>query len=162
MTEAQERISAPVVIAPLVDHIEHLPLLAEWNFRFWGPVTGRSLEGYVARLTGYLARDSLPTVLVALADGQPAGTACVNFDDMSSRRELTPWLANQYVVPANRGRGIGSALVRAAEHAARGAGHQRLHLYTPDQERLYAALGWRTLARCRYDGEDVAVMARDL
>jgi GNAT superfamily N-acetyltransferase len=125
-------------------------------------VTGRSRAGYVERLTGYMRSDGLPIALIALMDGIPAGTACVNFDDMSSRPDIAPWLANLYVDPRFRGRGIGSALVRAAEAEARGAGHERLYLYTPDQEALYAGLGWRALARCRYDGEDVVVMARDL
>ena len=57
---------------------------------------------------------------------------------------------------------MGGALVRAAEDAARAAGHMRLHLYTPDQERLYAGLGWRTIERCAYEGEEVAVMLREL
>lgn len=162
MTEPQQKLPAQIVIAPLAEHIDHLPLLAEWNFRFWGAVTGRSREGYVDRLTGYVSRDGLPTALIALAAGRPAGTACVNLDDMSSRPELTPWLANLYVAPEYRGRGIAGALVRAAEDAARRAGHARLHLYTPDQERLYARLGWRALARGRYDGEEVTIMARDL
>jgi len=151
-----------LVIAPLIDHVAHLPLLAEWNLRTWGPATGRGYDGYVARLTGYLSRGPLPIALIALVGGRPAGTACVNLDDMATRPDLSPWLANLYVDPAFRRRGIGGALVRAAEAAARAAGHAQLHLYTPNQERLYAALGWRVVERDVYDGEDVAVMVRDL
>jgi GNAT superfamily N-acetyltransferase len=151
-----------LVIAPLADHAAHLPLLAAWNLQSWGAATGRSYDGYVARLTAYLSRGPLPMALIALWDGRPAGTACVNLDDMSTRPGLSPWLANLYVDPAFRRRGIGGALVRAAEDAARAAGHARLHLYTPNQERLYAALGWRVVERDVYDGEDVAVMLRDL
>lgn len=151
-----------LVVAPLIDHAEHLPLLARWNHEVWGAVVGRAYDGYVTRLTGYLSRDSLPMALIALWDGRPAGTACVNLHDMSTRPALTPWLANLYVDLAFRRRGLGGALVRAAEDVARKAGNRRLHLYTPDQEKLYASLGWRTLERCVYDGEDVAVMMRDL
>lgn len=157
-----ETAAQTLVIAPLADHPTQLPLVAEWNFRFWGPVTGRSQSGYVTRLTGYLSRDRLPIALIALVDGRPAGTACINLDDMSVRPELGPWLANLYVDPDFRGRGVGGALVRAAEDAARRAGHARLYLYTPDQERLYAGLGWSVTARCRYDGEEVVVMVRNL
>lgn len=153
---------ADLVIAPLAEHAGHLPLLADWNHRSWGAVVGRGYDGYVARLTGYLSRGPLPIALIALADGIPAGTACVNLDDMTTRPGLSPWLANLYVDPPFRRQGVGSALVRAAEDAARRAGHVRLHLYTPDQERLYARLGWRILERCVYDGEEVAVMLRDL
>lgn len=156
------RSADPLVIAPLAEHRRHLPLLAEWNFRTWGPVTDRSLPGYEARLAGYLSTDALPIALIALVGGAPAGTACVNLDDMSARPDLSPWLANLYVAPEFRRQGIGAALVRAAEAAARRAGHARLHLYTPDQERLYAGLGWSVLARCRYEGEAVTVMGRDL
>jgi GNAT superfamily N-acetyltransferase len=149
-------------IAPLVDHVAHLPLLAAWNACSWGTATGRSHDGYVARLTGYLSHGPLPIALIALWDGRPAGTACVNLDDMSTRLGLSPWLANLYVDPPFRRRGLGGALVRAAEDAARAAGHARLHLSTPDQERLYAGLGWRMIERCAYEGEDVTVMLREL
>ncbi|MGE0652464.1 MAG: GNAT family N-acetyltransferase [Alphaproteobacteria bacterium] len=153
---------AGLVVAPLADHPEHVDLVVDWNFRFWGPVTARSHAGYVERVRGYLSRGPLPIVLVALADGKPAGTVSVNLDDMSTRPDLGPWVANLYVDPAFRGRGVGSALVRAAEDAARAAGHARIFLYTPDQERMYTRLGWRVIDRDVYDGEDVAVMTKDL
>ena len=151
-----------LVIAPLADHVAHLPLIAAWNVQSWGAATGRSYDGYVARLNGYLSRGPLPMALIALSDGRPAGTACVNLDDMSTRPHLAPWLANLYVDPAYRRRGIGAALVRAAEDAARAVGRARLYPYTPNQERLYAALGWRVIERDVYEGEDVAVMVREL
>ena len=102
-------------IAPLADHPEHVERVVDWNFRFWGKVTGRSRAGYVARVRGYLSRGTLPTVLVALVDGAPVGTVAVNLDDMSIRPDLAPWICNLYVDQAGRGRGAGSALVRAAE-----------------------------------------------
>lgn len=162
MTAVSQTPDARLVIAPLAEHAGHLPLLAEWNHRVWGPVVGRSYDGYVARLNAYLSRGPLPIALIALWDGTPAGTACINLDDMSTHPHLRPWLANLYVDPPFRRRGVGAALVRAAEDAARAAGHARLYLYTPDQERLYAGLGWHTLERCVYDGEAVAVMAVEL
>jgi N-acetylglutamate synthase-like GNAT family acetyltransferase len=39
------------------------------------------------------------------------------------------------------------------------AGISRLYLWTTDQERLYARLGWVPVERMRFQGEDILVMA---
>ncbi len=64
--------------------------------------------------------------------------------------------------PAERGRGVASALVRAAEARAAALGVARLWLYTPDRERLYARLGWAPVERTEYRGERVVEMTRAL
>lgn len=53
-------------------------------------------------------------------------------------------VAKMLVARRARRRGVGEALMRAAEHGARGAGKTLLVLDTsnPEAERLYARLGW--------------------
>lgn len=43
-----------------------------------------------------------------------------------------------------------------------GCGIARLYLYTSTAKAFYAALGWKTITRAHYEGEDVAVMTLEL
>ncbi|MHB0775941.1 GNAT family N-acetyltransferase [Halomonas sp. WWR20] len=64
------------------------------------------------------------------------------------------------MLPAWRGQGVASALVRRVEQQARAAGIGRLYLYTPDQRTLYRRLGWEDRESLGYRGEAVTVMCR--
>ncbi len=61
----------------------------------------------------------MPTTFVALKDGKPAGSASLVNLDLSSRQELSPWLAAVYVSPEHRNQGIGAALVNRVVDEAR-------------------------------------------
>jgi len=59
-----------------------------------------------------------------------------------THQHLTPWLSSVYVPEAHRGKGIASALSRRAASEAGKLGFDRLYLFTPRSEALYARLGW--------------------
>ncbi|RKE17984.1 GNAT family N-acetyltransferase [Streptomyces sp. TLI_171] len=79
--------------------------------------------------------------LLARLDGRPAGCAGVRTFSAG-----TAELKRLYVRPAGRGRGLGRALLAAAEDAARALGHTRLRLDTmaelTEARALYAAAGY--------------------
>jgi GNAT superfamily N-acetyltransferase len=82
-------------------------------------------------------------LLVARDDGGIVGTVQVIAalpDNQPQRADIAKMLVHRRA----RWRGIGAALMRAAEDAARGAGKTLLVLDTAsgDAERLYARLGW--------------------
>ncbi|MCA0975532.1 GNAT family N-acetyltransferase [Halomonas denitrificans] len=141
----------------------HLDQVAGWTFGAWGhqhqDATLQSWREATAELCG---PDGVPSVFVAMAGGQPLGTASLSPDDMSIRRELGPWLASVFVPPEQRGQGIASALVRRVEQEACEHGIARLHLYTPDQQSLYRRGGWEAVEDVDYLGERVTIMRRDL
>jgi GNAT superfamily N-acetyltransferase len=156
-------------IVYLADCPQHLVAIATWVHGQWGHlVPSRTLEQVEAKFRKHLNRDHAPLTLVALegdepgGDGTPVGTASIFLQDMSTRPELSPWMASVYVSPAFRRRGIGSQLVQAVEAKARDLGLARLYLYTPDQERLYDRLGWVTLEHTVYLGEAVVIMTRNM
>jgi GNAT superfamily N-acetyltransferase len=91
-----------------------------------------------------------------------AGETELFVHDMQTRRDLSPWLAAVYVTPERRGAGVGSQLVGAAEEIARQLGVGRLHLFTPDRERFYTRLGWRTQEHSFYDDHPVVIMTKSL
>lgn len=76
--------------------------------------------------------------LTAWLGGAPVGQGEVVF---ASPRELR----SLHVAAAHRGRGIGTALIRAAEQASREAGELivGVGLDNPDARRLYERLGYR-------------------
>ena len=76
--------------------------------------------------------------------------------------DLSPWLSSLYVVPEQRGRGVGGSLVRHCEGAAWRLGVDPLYAYaTTTVASLYVGLGWRQVVTERYRDEEVTVLARD-
>ncbi|MDN3556839.1 GNAT family N-acetyltransferase [Halomonas maura] len=145
------------------DTSPHIATLAGWAHGEWGHLhPGRSLAAAVESFRADCGPAGVPSVFAAMAGECPVGMASLVVDDMSDRRELTPWLASVYVLPEWRGREIASRLVGRVEEEARAHGHRRFYLYTPDQQALYRRLGWRDLEDRHYRGEAVTIMQRDL
>jgi GNAT superfamily N-acetyltransferase len=150
-------------IAYLADYPQFLPTLAAWIYDEWDHLTpGYSIADLEAKLQTHLKRDAIPLTLVAVADGQAVGTACIQEEDLPSRPDLSPWLAAVYVPPAYRRQGIGAQLVRAIEDNARRLKIGALYLFTPDKEQFYSGLGWSVIDRAEYRARRVVVMKKEL
>ena len=82
--------------------------------------------------------------LVAFEDGEPAGCGGVGRLD-----EAAGELRRMYVVPAQRGKGLGRALLQALEGAARDLGYRTLRLETgneaPEALGLYTSSGYEPI-----------------
>lgn len=154
------RRRSDVVIEPLAERPEHLPVLARWHHREWARYNpGDSLEARMGRMREHLRRSGIPITFVATIGGAPVGSAALVERDMHGRDDLSPWLASVFVAPSHRRRGIAGRLVERVVREAAALGVERLHLFTPDQEALYAGLGWRTIERTTYMEEPVVIMA---
>jgi GNAT superfamily N-acetyltransferase len=151
-----------MLILNLKDKPEHLLPLAQWHHAEWSYLNPlRSFDQRVQEMQEDLEGKVIPTTFVAEDAGELLGSACILADDMSSHPELTPWLASVYVDEIHRGKGIGSTLVKRAMQHAQENGVKRLYLYTPDQEQMYARLGWQLFSREPYNGTPVTIMAID-
>lgn len=156
--------SPAIRIMHLAD-VPHLaPILARWTMETWGHLNPeRTLDDLTADFTRRAARNTIPQTLVAVTAraghaSEPVGMASLVQHDLTTRPDLTPWMAAVFVAPAARGQGIGSRLVQAVVAEARSLGVPRLYLLTPDQQRLYSRLGWEPLFDTEYRGELVTVM----
>ncbi len=157
------RFRRVIRIEYLLDHLEAIPTLARWHEQEWTSRTlGMSFEERVRRLQERVGRRQIPTVVVALLDENVVGFACLEEHDMSTRLDLSPWLASVLVAPLCRGGGIGTALSERIVEEARALGVPDLFLYTYDKQPFYARLGWTVLERVEYRGEDVTIMRRNL
>ncbi|MGH7557899.1 MAG: GNAT family N-acetyltransferase [Gemmatimonadota bacterium] len=144
----------------LADHREHIPRLAEWLHAEWGYLhENDSIERRAARLEARATRRGIPVGFVAVDGDQLLGSASLVHNDLETRPEIGPWLASVYVPPEHRRRGVASALVRRVIDEAGDLEVPLLYLWTTDQERLYARLGWRPVERTRFHDEDIVVMA---
>lgn len=147
----------------LGDRPEFFPLVAQWIWDEWNSLlTERSPIEFEAWLRAGGRRVGLPATLVWIENDEPVATVSLESDDMEIRPELTPWLASLYVLPSRRGRGLGRALVRAAEAEAQSLGIAELYLFTPGQETFYAPLGWERFEQCEYRAVPVTIMRRRL
>lgn len=144
----------------LKDRAHHLMTLATWHHAEWSYLNPeRSFDERVQEMREELEGKQIPATFVAEDEaGNLLGSASLLAQDMSSHPELTPWLASVYVSADHRGQGIGSRLIRHVMQHARDSGVQRMYLYTPDQEQLYARLGWQLLSHEPYNGTPVTLM----
>ena len=82
------------------------PVVAGWIYEaFWFGQDGYTPEFFETRLTEAKDPDNIPLSLLALDQGEPAGTVNLIVNDDPERPHLTPWLAALYVDPPFRGRG---------------------------------------------------------
>jgi GNAT superfamily N-acetyltransferase len=150
-------------IANVADHPDLIDTIARWHWDQWGHADpGGSAQSWAESLRRRANRDRIPATYVALDEGELCGTVLLVRHDMSTHRELTPWVAGVYVAPPHRHKGIASALVRHAVRQAAAMGVTRLYLYTGSARGLYEKLGWHAIAQDHYEGHPVTIMALDI
>lgn len=135
---------------------------ARWRVAAFAGVLETTFEDELATLREFTRDQTAQVALVAKIDGVLCGTCLLVPSEIDPCHEVSPWLAGLYVAEAYRGRGVGSALVRAIEAQARMRGYQRLYLYTDTAIDLYAALGWSIVERVDWKGYPTALMQREL
>ncbi|MCK0716046.1 GNAT family N-acetyltransferase [Chromohalobacter sarecensis] len=152
-----------IAIVRLQADSPHAKTVAGWAHDAWGHLHPDTSPGeYRREFLAQCGEGGVPSVFVAIHEASPVGTASLVADDMSIRRELTPWLASVFVPSEWRGYGIASRLVRRVEAEALVHGIRHFHLYTPDQQALYRRLGWEDREALTYRGESVTIMSRRL
>ncbi len=151
-----------IIIHNLADVPEHIPVVAGWLNEEWGAIRSELIDQTLDLLARSALKDRWPFVLVALKNGIPIGTASLILDDMRTRPDLTPWLADVYVAKTARKGGIGRKLVETVELEASRLGLETIYLFTASNTALYEFLGWGLLESAEYRGEPVRIMTKKL
>ena len=148
-----------MLIEPLADCAEAIPMLAQWFCAEW-PYEGRSRGAVETQLRENLNRDRVPITWVRRAGMQVIGTVSLDLSDLPvpAYRQLSPWLASLYVVPSARGRGVGRALVNHLVDFARGSSISMVYLWTPGSTGLYEKCGWKVFDTTTYAGRAITLM----
>ena len=87
-------------ILNLADAPEHTEQVSRWLWEEWARADGYTLEEIIFRTRHSMLRDTVPQQLVALWNGQAAGTVALWRNDCKTRQDLSPWMAVLYVDPA--------------------------------------------------------------
>jgi predicted N-acetyltransferase YhbS len=145
----------------LADHPLHLPTVAAWQHAQFGYLTpATTLADRTERLRRSLQKDALPIAFIALSgSGTLLGSAGI-LPTTITHKHLTPWLSSVYVPDEFRGKGIASTLSLHAIAEAVRLGYDRLYLFTPCSEALYARIGWSTFERVEHNGVVLTLMER--
>ena len=89
-------------IVTLANRPNLAPTVADWIWREWGKRDGYSFEETLEYVAASSAGKDIPQTFVLLVDGEPVGTSSLVAADMKERPNLTPWMANVFVVPTAR------------------------------------------------------------
>lgn len=103
----------------------------EKNFKFYHDCMLHSLN----------TNGELPSFYIAIENESIIGTYALLRNDLISRQDIFPWLACLYVSPEQRGRKIGSHLMKHALQETAKKGHNKLYLCT-DLNGYYEKYGW--------------------
>jgi GNAT superfamily N-acetyltransferase len=156
------RQAGELAFAWLSERPEWVPRLAALHHAQWSRLLPHwQLATAQEDLASHTGGARVPTTILALVDGELAGSVSLLANDDERIRAYSPWLASLLVLPGHRGRGIGAALVRRCVDVAAQLGIARLHLYPDDAAPFYERLGWRVRARDRLDEVPVDVMCID-
>lgn len=140
----------------------HIPTLAKWHHDEWSYLNpGGSVEKRIEKMRTYLGENLIPTMLIAIEGDEVLGSAALIASDMDTKPELSPWLANVYVRADKRGLGVGAKLVKSIMDLAKQNRLPRIYLFTPDQEKFYAKMGWKILSKENYRNSLVTIMQLD-
>lgn len=150
-----ETVRSRFHVVELRSRPELLDQVAAWHQGAWQQ---QDLPQRKERLRDHLGPSSLPTTLLGMWDEQPVGSVSLVRYQKLGGFEASVWLANVFVRPDYRQRGIGADLMSAAADFAAGLGLSPLYLYTYDHEQYYRALGWQTLKRHSFSGRPVTIM----
>src|SRR4051794_17677458 len=149
-----------IEIHHLLDHKHHVPTVAAWQQAEFGYLSPNvTVEQRAERLRGASDKARLPIGLVAISndEGDLVGSANLAATTLT-HKHLTPWLSSVFVPPAQRGRGIASMLALAATSEADRLGFDKIYLFTPKNEALYARLGWETFEHATINDIPVCLM----
>jgi len=106
------------------------PMGTEKNFKFYHDCMHHSIN----------TDSELPSFYIAIKNESIIGTYALLRNDLISRQDIFPLLACLYVSPEQRGRKIGSLLLKHALQETEKKGHNKL--YCTDLNGYYEKYGW--------------------
>ncbi|MGM0501514.1 MAG: GNAT family N-acetyltransferase, partial [Bacillota bacterium] len=104
----------------------------------------------------------LPRLRAAIVDDKAVGTASIIECDLETRKDLSPWLADVYVLPSHRGKKIATKLIERVLEETKKIGISKLFLFTREAEGLYKKMNWKLIDTINYHGDQGTLMKYEL
>jgi predicted N-acetyltransferase YhbS len=150
-------------ILPLKQRPDLAAQLAGLHAAEWGHLyTDWTADAALQELLNEPPFNRLPATLVAVKDRVLLGSVSVIYDDLPGWPHLNPWVASLYVVEPERGKGIGSVLLSAAEALLRNHSIPRAHVFTEHHATYFQRFGWLRYADSKANGHDVVILIKEL
>ncbi|MBO5569633.1 MAG: GNAT family N-acetyltransferase [Clostridia bacterium] len=120
---------------------DHLDMMTKWIFDWWGKAENYSYEAVYSYMSYSLQETRLPQTYGLFLNEKLIGMYQFTMEDLFSRPDIYPWLANVYIDKAYRSCGYGRFLLNSVKETAEKAGLSELYLFTT-HEGLYEKFSW--------------------
>jgi len=130
-------------ISNLRDVRQYQHIVANRIWEAWWKQEGHSAESVAVGLAEIVAATDFPFALVAHQNGEYLGHILGIASDLSSRPDLSPWLAALWVDPTHRRKSVALKLLNAAQEQLSKIGHSKIYLCAIEEKRSYYSMrGW--------------------
>jgi predicted N-acetyltransferase YhbS len=93
------------------------------------------------------SNDKLPITYVAIENSECIGTVSLFANDLTTRMDLSPWLASLVVRHDYRNRGVGERLISHVLNEAKSLGYKKLYLKPENKGSYYGKKGWKHIGK---------------
>jgi len=152
----KNEIISKVTVENLADNTEHIDEVSGWVWEEWSKEGGSKLEDIIYRTKHSICRDKIPQIYIAKLGDEVVGTVSLWHNDLTTRQDLTPWLAALYIKKEYRGKGIGTLLQEKCIEVVKELGYKNLYLIT-DHDNYYERSGWKFLEMAPIQGRQIKV-----
>lgn len=152
-----------VRIVNLKDYPQFIETVATWVFNeFTNPNSDKDLD-FIIKHFKDMNYETIPLSFIALEDEECAGVISIFENDLSTRPELTPWLAGLYVDETFRGHGIAKMLIGEVTKKCKEMNYKKVYLRTEHTSEYYKKLGWIILEETVDElGQETTVFYKEL
>lgn len=128
-------------IVNLIDEPQYIEEVSKWIWKEWSQSKGLKLEDVIYRTKHSLNSKGIPTMYIAKIQDVVVGVVSIWVNDLTSRQDLSPWMATLYVDEKYRNLGIGKILQRKCITEAKNLNYDYLYLIT-EHDNYYEKTGW--------------------
>jgi len=145
-----------IVVANLADEQQYIEEVSRWIWEEWSKEGGATLDEIIYRTKHSICKDKVPQMLIAKLGDELVGTVSIWHNDLTTRQDLTPWLAALYIKKEYRSIGLGKLLQDKTIELVRSLGYEKLYLITHHDD-YYEKTGWKFIERAPNKGGSVKV-----
>lgn len=116
--------------------------LATWMYDWWGKAGGRTYEAVKSYMKHSMNEDRIPQTYGLYVNNKIVGMFQITFDDLFSRPDIYPWIANVFIDEKYRGLGYGMLMLKQVNSIIqKHTPFSKVYLYTKHIG-LYERFGW--------------------